>query len=496
MYRACKRASRASSASTNQPQADAVNELPIAIFWGAALWSFFGSRNGLLYLFFGSMPFGAFAVVPPEFLGGLTLTPTPMVAILLIVRMLANNAGFNYLLNTASSRKIFLYLILFWLVAVIVTMFAPRLFAGQVLVIPVRDAENTLGSPLYPTVQNFSQLAYLSVSVFCVIAVSRYLYKYVALEKVYSAIYFGSGMLILSGVLDYLNQYVNLNPLLEPFRTATYSLLTSAESLGTKRVVGLMPEASAFGTFCIFFLTAVYFITPVAAPGKFHTLWRQAHVSLLILMAVISTSSAATAGLLVFFALVIVQKMMPKNGYWKIGIGFLVQFAVVLGLLALLAFSRELQQVIFEFLDEIVFRKSQSSSYEERSMWTAVGWQALSDTYGIGVGIGGTRTSNSLAAIMSNTGILGGCLYYLFVVQTLGRRIKPTLEWSNLPGVQRGLLLAFIPSFVVYFLVGTVADFGVGNAFIFGMSIALMLKQSKGHMGTSQVPAPTLRAYA
>lgn len=67
--------------------------IPIALFWALALWGAFGKSHVLLYLFFGSMSFGAFAVIPTELTGGLTLTPTPMLALLIIMRSMLAEGG-------------------------------------------------------------------------------------------------------------------------------------------------------------------------------------------------------------------------------------------------------------------------------------------------------------------------------------------------------------------------------------------------------------------
>ena len=46
-------------------------------------------------------------------------------------------------------------------------------------------------------------------------------------------------------------------------------------------------------------------------------------------------------------------------------------------------------------------------------MWNHVSWNALLSTYGLGVGLGGTRTSNFAVSLVSSVGLLGATFYFL-----------------------------------------------------------------------------------
>ena len=105
-------------------------------------------------------------------------------------------------------------------------------------------------------------------------------------------------------------------------------------------------------------------------------------------------------------------------------------------------------------------------------MWTRVSWEALRATHGMGVGLGGTRASNSAVALASNAGLAGAACYFLFVFQCLflrrvarpdtqDRALRSALRWS------------FVPSFLASLTIGSTSDFGVFNAFLYALSIAL-----------------------
>ena len=89
--------------------------IPVALFWGLAIWAFFGRSRRLLYLFFATMPFGSFAVIPTAMTGGFTLTATPIVAALLVARQFTVGGEFAHMLGLAlrPSRLLLLFLVAF-----------------------------------------------------------------------------------------------------------------------------------------------------------------------------------------------------------------------------------------------------------------------------------------------------------------------------------------------------------------------------------------------
>lgn len=452
--------------------------LPIAIFWLLAFMGLFGRKpQFLLYLFFASMSFGAFAVVPTNLTGGLTFTATPMIALLIVARALGNNKGLNYLYHTLLAPRGFLLLFLFWVIAVLITLFMPHLFAGKIEIIPMRLLLFMRTDWLQPTTQNISQLAYLTISVAAVPAFARLLSTDAMRQHALQALCFGGAVAIVTGLLDFMSQFVPMQPVLAPFRTATYALLTEVDIAGgTKRMVGLMPEASAFGALCLSFLTGLYFFRRAMFSERLRKVFVPVLLGLLLIFTWLSTSSAA------YVALVVLGGAMGAEWLWRatqarhkslkrdLGVEIAAVFTAIIGLCLIFLFSPNLFNPIIELFNEMVLKKSSTSSFEERNMWTAISWQALLDSYGLGVGLGGTRASNSMVAVFSNTGFLGGLCYYGFVLQTIfrhagsgddtGAALLNAVRWSLLPGLVTSLLI------------GTTADFGAFNAWLYGMAAA------------------------
>lgn len=453
--------------------------LPIVVFWALALWALFQRKQALVYLFFASMSFGSFAVIPTELTKGLTFTATPIVALLLIAKQISSTNGFTSFLNNAFDPRSLMLLFLFWVLAGVTTAFMPRFFANVIQIVPVRLGDSTDTAPLVPTVQNLSQFVYMSISVLTVFVFADLLRSKAMQRHAVSALCMGAGIAVLTGLIDFASQYLPLKPALEVFRTASYALLTDVEVLNAKRVVGLMPEASSFGTLTLSFLASIYFFRHAAPPGTMRNYVMPILAALLMLLVWMSTSSAAFLGLALFGLLVVCDWLWRlsfggRNPYLRLGLmnDFWVAISIATIALMTLVVLPQLLSPLIELVDETVFKKSGTSSFEERSMWTRVSWRALMGTYGLGVGLGGTRASNFVVALTSNVGLLGGFLYFLFLSTILiVKRASPSdpqrVAWLL------AIRWTYLPPFFISLTIGTTADFGMFNAFLFGFAVAI-----------------------
>lgn len=454
--------------------------VPMLIFWGLALWGLFSRKPVLIYLFFATMPFGSLAALPPPMTAGLTFTPTPIVALLIAARSLANPRGVNFVIATALMPSRGLLLFLFWLIAVFTTLFMPRVFLGQVDIIPVRGTLNA-SYPLYPTPQNISQLAYLTISIMTVVAFGRVLQNEAMRRHALLGLCLGAAIAVFTGFLDFASQYAPIAPLLEPFRTATYALLTEVEVLGAKRVIGLMPEASTFGNLCLGFLTLMVFLRHWMSGDVVDRRIFLSLLGLLVLFCWLSTSSSTYVGLVLLAGLAGAEWLWRAYGSnirrartRGLKLEFWLAFGGVSAVLFILLMIPSLFDPITAMFDRMVLQKTGSQSFEERNMWTAVSLQAMIDTYGIGVGVGSTRPSNAFVAVLSSVGILGTLFYYGFVVQLLARNAHPDDKEGAV--VVSAVRWAFLPIFIVGFLIGTSADFGLFVAFQYGCLIAVGIR--------------------
>ncbi len=455
-----------------------MNALPIVLYWMLAIWGLFSRRPVLLFLFFATLPFGSFAVVPPALTAGLTFMPTPMTGVLLILKTFAHRQ--RLLIGIASAldlRRLGMFSA-FWAVALVVTVFMPRLFSG-VMIIPVRGDLSGV-APLHPTAQNFSQLAYLTISVTMVFAFSQILKTRAMRQTALNALVIAAAVTVITGCLDFASRYVPLSAALEPFRTATYALLVDVEVLGAKRIVGLMPEASSFGGLCLSLLCLLYFLRRGILNDRIRDLYAPPLIVALLVFAWLSTSSATYVGLAIFLVMAalewLVRFLETHSSIMRrrhLGTEFAIVVTAVAGWMLIVLFKPSLVDALSETINRMVLEKPTSESFEQRNMWTAVSMGALYDTYGIGVGLGGTRASNSMIAMASNVGIVGAIFYFGFVVQSFLRRAAPDDKEGEV--LVSGFRYAFVPSFVVGLLIGTTPNFGSLGAFRYGLLTAIGL---------------------
>ncbi|WP_242224484.1 hypothetical protein [Shinella zoogloeoides] len=448
--------------------------IPVIVFWGLLLVGMFSRGPFIFYLLFGSMAFGAFAVIPPEFTQGLSFTPPPIIALAIILIYGGGTKGLSRMLDIALRPSQCLLLFLFWIVAIWVTLFMPRIFAGAVTIIPMKLEGSTSGDPLYPTMQNISQLMYLTISIVTVFACALAFRTASTRQHLLAALCVGGAVIVLTGILD----LVGLGPYLDMFRTAQYGYLTDVEIADVKRIVGLMSEASAYGSTAVAFLSAIYFFRRAIVSPWLRLYGAPCLIVLLSLFSLLSTSSAAYAGLGVFACVAAAEwfwRLLMTDQGSQAREGLVAEFwVVVLGLAAIYVLMLTYPAIFDPFLkliDTIIFKKTASDSFEERSMWTAVSLQALWDTWGLGVGVGATRASNGFVAVFSNSGIAGGLFYYGFMLQTFLRRARPgaAVDAAMLNAVR----FYMPPVFITGVLAGTSADFGIMNACIYAMAASI-----------------------
>ena len=170
----------------------------------------------------------------------------------------------------------------------------------------------------------------------------------------------GGAILILTGLVD---MFAGASPLVEPFRTAAYALITGADLGGAKRVVGLMPEASAFGSACIVAAMPLYYFRPILGSGWVKSFALPAVLAGLMVMAALSTSSTAYVGLAVFGVIAAanwIRRAVSEAGALKrpdMIIDALIAVGGLLSLLAVFALNPAVLDPLFNMLDAVVFQK-------------------------------------------------------------------------------------------------------------------------------------------
>ena len=467
---------------------------PAIVFWVLITWSIVARPATLLILLVASMPFASLALLPPDATAGMSILPQSMFVVILILKVLAPE------LITLSPKFVAVlrlrhlgYLVLFLLAGLVVTVVMPRLFLGDVIIVPMR--ENKAADLLSPIQANFTQSSYVALSVMTTLAVALMADDPGYAETLLTSILAGGVVCIATGLVDFAAASTGMESLLEPFRNAGYAFLTNVELGGVRRIVGLTPEASAYGSICVQFAAALALLRNLYAEGRQRILATITTIGL-VLMAILSTSSSAYAGLsvlgLVYAAnwvrRAIVSSPASRSGLLSelfVGVGLIVVFLIILIVRA------NMLDPLLNLIDEVIFNKPNTSSFYERSYWNSVAWNALNSTWGLGVGFGSTRTSSWFAAVVSNTGLIGATLLGVFLVQTFSRRAawpKP-LSVELLPALK----LSLFPPMIMAGVGAPGADFGPWVGFLFGAIAGIALghpAKSAASRVTTVAPMP------
>ncbi|MEJ1931908.1 hypothetical protein WDZ92_16850 [Nostoc sp. NIES-2111] len=457
------------------------------LFWLLALSIPFVSIPTATTIMLSSIPFGSLAMLPPGAVGGLTILPYTIFAFIFIGRMLLAPRVRAGMLDLARRPMALGFYSLFLLYVVMAAFIMPRLFSGQILIFPVRGLVHDT-APLRFTSSNISQLGYLLVT-------SGLLYSFAALaalQDMRTALLRGllvaAGVVALTGLLDFVLGTLGRGYLLEPFRTASYALLTEVQVGGEKRTVGLMPEASAYAQMGVPFLAALYLLQPFVKDERIKNFYCRPLILVLFFLIFTARSSTGYLGLGMVLALiaaswfldVLERKGVSVSTATVIEVSF-ITLSVVL-IVSLILSNAKLIDSIANTIDYFVFQKTSSGSYKERSMWNTVSFEAMMKTYGLGLGPGSTRTSSWPVALMAAGGFIGAAFFAVFLLTTF---LAGGTSLEQRPLIRR-LKLIVATNLATYSLVAVGVDYGAFAGIVLGTIVGLRYRRMAPR------PTPTL----
>ncbi|MDE8345433.1 MAG: hypothetical protein POH28_04550 [Acidocella sp.] len=462
---------------------------PGVIFWVLLLWGAVSRGPVLLYLLMGSLAIGSLAVVPPSLTGGVTIQPDSVCAAVFFVKTICRPHAARWMIDAALRPQKFLLLTMFLLICVVCTIFAPDLFAG-IAVMPLRASGGELAPiALHHSAANVSQMGYLSLSAGTALAFAYAAQRPGFLAQIMRGYLVCGFVLVVTGLMDITAQRLGLESLLTPFRNATYSFLIDNVVGGYQRVIGLMPEASAYGPACVSAAAVLAMLRPLYPAGVQRNLCVGLLVALLLL-GFLSTSTTAFASIAMFAVIYGAdwcrRAASPRAvGRATLPVELAVAGALILAAALVLAFDDALLRGSMAMLDETVFDKTGTTSYLVRSYWNAVSWADVAASYGMGVGVGSTRSSDWVVALVSNTGILGAFTLGMVFLQAFLRNPGHDRQRA---GVATALKFAMIIPLAAETVSSPVPDFGLGVAILLGTIAGVSLTRSS-RAATSRVRA-------
>lgn len=429
---------------------------PIAALVGALL-LLIGQcvRAPFTFAFFASLAFGSTAIVS----GGLNLLLyVPLSAMLMAAATLRRTFWRDL-------ERVFR---IHWIPIVVVTLLVyglasaiilPRMFAGDTTVF-VASRGAIIETALRPVSGNINQSAYFALGILAFFAVASQLARDGRFELLRTGFFAFAVANATLGTLDLIGKASGAGDLLSPLRTAGYSMLIEVQVEGFWRIAGGYSEASTFGSATIFALAFTFSYWR-------GTNWRPALVvsAVLLLLLLLSTSSTGYASLAILCALWLLSFL------WRLLIGrtnFRDLLTILCGalalatMLAILATMENALDPITNLINEAIVKKSSSASADERFYWNFKSWKAFQDTYGLGVGLGSSRASSWVVAVLSQLGAFGALLILLLLVEMARPiRVPRSPRARELAAICNSLRTTGFATTIPSAIAGGVADPGI-----------------------------------
>ncbi|MCT7375567.1 hypothetical protein [Chelativorans salis] len=433
--------------------------------------------------------FGAAAAFSLSGLGGASVLVPSLFLVFYGLRLFMAFGEGPVLAAVAAPRAGF-WLLLLTVYALATAVFFPRLLEGMAETMTVQRIAAGRSSismvPLAPSTNNITQAVYALGGLICFAFTFAYLRRVGSLARLASLILVLGAANLAFALLDVVTYYSGAAYLFDYIRTANYALLTGAEKAGFKRISGTFPEASAFAgyTAVLFAFIASLWLDRVRS-------WTSGVLAGLLLVVLLLATS--TTGLLALVAVILFLGLRSAHG--SVGrkpVGrpvFLAGAVLGLPLLILLTIilMPEMVERIMEFLDEILFSKLDSQSGRERFMWNAVAYQAFLDTWGLGAGLGSARASSYLLVLLSNVGLLGTIIFFIFFGSILFSKAGPGGAGQDIDDkIARAAKAGLVAGLAEALVSGTVYDLGLMFYLLAGAVAAMHMPVS----GVARALAP------
>jgi len=456
--------------------------IAISVFWFLfAIVAIMPLRWSVIMLFM-AMPFGSMTVIP----GSINILPYVALSPLVVAKVLMATHNPTALWDGIFNWRRLGLLTAFMVVAMFITYSAPFLFPSA----RVMGLTTLRPMPLGFTGGNITQPLYLTMSYLLCIALYLLMQTPSGPATIAIAVLAGASMSVLSGLLDIATAGTSL---LAPLRTASYAILETAEVANTRRVIGFNTEASTFGALTLSFAAILIFMSPAAWLGGKAKLYERALMLVMPVMTVLSTSSSAYLGLVVLVLLYLFRLALlvvtPRNGLDRRQSTLSIMTLMMTLLLATsyVVARPAVMNGAIAIINNTLVEKTGSDSADERGSWNRVSMEGFSGSGGYGVGVGSTRTSSWIVAVISSTGVLGALLFLAFVARgflTYLPHSEVRMRYAAI-GARYAFLIILVPASVA----GTLVDFGVFNALLFAVMAAAPMVLSR-----SRAASPALVA--
>jgi hypothetical protein len=289
----------------------------------------------------------------------------------------------------------------------------PRLFHGMVTVFVAERGSGYLETPLAPTAGNLTHSFYLLLGGLVFVALCMLLRQRGNVDAMRRGFFAWAILHTAFGIIDLGSKHLGAGDILAPLRTATYAMLTNVHAADFFRIAGSYPEASAFGGFTLSILA--FTLTYWRSTGSMAAFVLSCALTALLFL---STSTAAYGGAALMSVLLLASIVGTAVRHGPSRQDMVLAFAFLIALTAALALHLRDPQFFdpaVELIDTVVLNKASSASAAERGYWNERSIHSIFDTAGLGVGIGSSRASGWIIAVLSQLGVTGALLMALLV---------------------------------------------------------------------------------
>ncbi len=374
---------------------------------------------------FASLPFGATAVVS---LGGASvMLYTPLAAMFIAYALMqpGAQARLRQLLAERWEAAAVAFLIVYVVAGAILL---PRLLEGLTTVF-VPGFGKIMELPLTPVPGNINQTCYFINDALCFFAVGLLALRPGYFHTIKVALFAFATVHIGLCLIDLAGKAVGAGDVLAVFRTAGYSMLVEVKAEGFWRIVGGYPEASTCAM-----TSATGFAFMFSYWRASGSRWALCLGLILLLLLVFSTSTTGYAVLaalsLAYFVGVAreaARGRMSSRDLWAIS----ASTGALVVLMALVVVNGHVLNSVTALFESTILEKSASSSAVERAYWNYKSFLSFLDTGGLGVGLGSSRASSWLFAVLSQLGVVGSVLVGVLAVQLLRNPVGRCLPGAD-----------------------------------------------------------------
>lgn len=370
-------------------------------------------RGHMMFALLASLAFGATAFATLTELGGASPLIYTLFIILLAISQALRRDIPRVLARTLSMDPVSWIIVLLTVYVLAGAYLLPRFFYSDMIVyVAARGGESESPSGvdavwLAPSSSNITQAAYFALTMLVYFLAAALGTGREGLRRLTLGLFGWAVLVAATGYIDLLAKLSGMGDVLEPIRTANYGLMTGERHAiaGLPRINGAFAEASAFAAAsvpaCVF--AFAYWRanprTPVLLLGL---------ALLVLVMLSTSTTAYVTIGLCgAWLGLSIIARLLT---------GRLQNVDLLLATTGLMAATATAGTYAFnpgvvaswtEMINMMLFQKAGSESVLYRALWNAQALQNFINSGGLGIGIGSTRTSSWIVAVVSHLGMIG-----------------------------------------------------------------------------------------